>query len=78
MTLASSSAMIPRKSPTPADTASFRFCGIESMTYCRIGNTEIKKNSTPEQNTAASACCQVFVSQYNREGEECVGASAIG
>jgi hypothetical protein len=29
---------------TPADTASFRFCGIASMTYCRIRNTEIRKN----------------------------------
>ena len=34
---------------------------IESMTYCRMRNTEIKKNSTPEQNTAASACCQVYL-----------------
>lgn len=47
--------------PTPADTASLRFCGIESMTYCRIRNTEMRKNSTPEQNTAASACCHVYL-----------------
>ena len=60
-TLASSSAMMPRNSPTPAETASFKFCGIDSMTYWRMRNTEIKKNSTPEQNTAASACCHVYL-----------------
>jgi hypothetical protein len=54
-----SKAIMPRNRPTPAETASFRFCGIASMTYYRIGNTEIRKKRTPEQNTAASACCQV-------------------
>src|SRR5215831_3431852 len=57
--LASSSAMIPRKSPTPAEIANLRFLGIELMMYSRILNTEMRKNSTPEQNTPASAATLV-------------------
>src|SRR5262245_13143743 len=59
--LASSSAMMPRKSPTPAEIANLRFFGMELMMYSRILNTEMRKNSTPEQNTPASACCQVYL-----------------
>src|SRR5262249_48646472 len=59
--LASSSAMMPRKSPTPAEIANLRFFGIELMMYSRILKTEMRKNSTPEQNTPASACCQVYL-----------------
>src|SRR5919204_488584 len=59
--LASSSAMMPRKSPTPAEIANLRFFGIELMMYSRILKTEMRKKITPEQNTAASACCQLYL-----------------
>ena len=50
-----------RKSPTPAEMASLRFFGIALMTYSRMRKIEMRKNRTPEQNTAASACCQVYL-----------------
>ncbi len=59
--LDSSSAMIPRKRPTPAEIASFRFFGIALMTYSRMRKSEISRKITPEQNTPASACCQVYL-----------------
>src|SRR6516165_2250648 len=59
--LASSSAMMPRKSPTPAEIANLRFFGIELMMYSRMLKMEMRKKSTPEQNTPASACCQVYL-----------------
>ncbi len=59
--LDSSSAMIPRNRPTPAEIASLRFLGIELMTYSRMRKTEIRRKITPEQNTPASACCQVYL-----------------
>ena len=59
--LASSSAMMPRNRPTPAEIASFRFFGMALMMYSRMRKIEIRKNSTPEQNTAASACCHVYL-----------------
>ena len=62
---------MPRNSPTPAEIASFRFFGIELMMYSRIRKIEIRKKITPEQNTAASACCQVyFIVKHDGEGEE--------
>ena len=59
--LASSSAMIARNRPTPAEIASFRFFGIASMMYSRTRNSDSAKNSAPEQNTAASACCHEYL-----------------
>ena len=52
---------MPRNSPTPAEIANFRFRGIELMMYSRIRKIDSRKKSTPEQNTAASACCQVYL-----------------
>ena len=31
------------------------------MTYSRMRKIEIRKKITPEQNTAASACCQEYL-----------------
>src|SRR5262249_33232418 len=57
---ASSSAMMPRNSPTPAEIANLRFFGIELMMYSRILKIEMRKKITPEQNTAPTACCQLY------------------
>src|SRR5262249_13657770 len=72
-----------RNRPTPADIASFRFCGIALMMYSRMRKIEIKKKITPEQNTAASACCQVyFIVKTTVKAKNALspmpGASAIG
>ena len=80
---ASSSAMMPRNRPTPAEIASFKFLGIELMMYSRMRNIEIRKKITPEQNTAASACCQVnFIVSTTVKAKNALrpmpGASAIG
>src|SRR4029450_8321401 len=75
MTLASSSAMIPRKSPTPADTASFRFCGIESMTsYWQYRNQ--KEQHAGAEYGSERLLPGIFVRQYDGEGEERVDAHA--
>ena len=55
------SAMMPRNRPTPAETASFRFCGIDVMMYSRSLVAVMISASTPEMNTKASACCQVYL-----------------
>ena len=67
----------------PADMASLRFRGIELMMYSRILKIEIRKKITPEQNTAASACCQVyFMVNTTVKAKNALspmpGASAIG
>ena len=62
MTLEGTNSWVLRATPdTPAETASLRLCGIASITYWRMRNTEIRRNSTPEQNTAASPCCQEYL-----------------
>jgi hypothetical protein len=76
-------AMMPRNRPTPADIASLRFRGIELMMYSRMRKIEIRKKITPEQNTAASACCQVyFIVSTTVKAKNALspmpGASAIG
>jgi hypothetical protein len=79
----SSSAMMPRKRPTPAEIASFRFLGIELMMYSRSRKTEIRRKISPEQNTPASACCHVYLSasttvKAKNALSPMPGASAIG
>ena len=74
---------MPRNRPTPADMANFRFFGIELMMYSRMRKIEIRKKMTPEQNTAASACCQVYFMVSTTENAKKAlspmpGASAIG
>ena len=74
---------MPRNSPTPADIASLTFRGIELMMYSRMRKIEMKKKITPEQNTAASACCQVyFIVKTTVKAKNALspmpGASAIG
>ena len=74
---------MPRNRPTPAEMANFRFRGIELMMYSRMRNTEIRKKITPEQNTAASACCQVYFMvsttvKAKKAFSPMPGASAIG
>jgi hypothetical protein len=74
---------MPRNKPTPADIASFMFRGIELMMYSRIRKIEIRKKITPEQNTAASACCQVYfivntTVKATKAFSPMPGASAIG
>ena len=54
-------AMISKKKPTPAETASFRFVGIDRMMYSRSRVAVMTSASTPETNTKASACCQVYL-----------------
>ena len=81
--LASSSAMMPRKRPTPAEIANFRFFEIELMMYSRMLKIEIRKKITPEQNTPASACCQLYLcSSTTVKAKNALspmpGASAIG
>jgi hypothetical protein len=34
---------------------------MELMMYSRILKAEMRKKITPEQNTPASACCQVYL-----------------
>ena len=41
--------------------ASFKFRGMELMMYSRTRRIEIRKKITPEQNTAARACCQLYL-----------------
>src|SRR6266702_3510665 len=69
---ACSSAMMPRKSPTPAEMASLRFPGMALMTYSRMRNTDRMKKRTPEQNTAAGQGLlpAIFIGQYDRECEK--------
>ncbi len=55
------SAMIPRNRPTPAETASFRFCGIALMIVSRSLVAVMISASTPEMNTKASACCHEYL-----------------
>ena len=74
---------MPRNSPTPAEIASFKFFGIELMMYSRMRKIEIRKKITPEQNTAASACCQVYFRvkttvKAKKALSPMPGASAIG
>src|SRR5215475_10917924 len=69
--LACSSAMMPRKSPTPAEIASLRFFGIALMTYSRMRNTDRTKNNTPEQEHGGQRLLPcVFIGQHDRECEE--------
>src|SRR5262249_33259121 len=63
--------------------ANLRFFGIELMMYSRILKTEMRKNRTPEQNTPASACCQVYLwasttVKAKNASSPMPGASAIG
>ena len=74
---------MPRNKPTPAEMANFRFFGMELMMYSRMRKIEIRKKMTPEQNTAASACCQVyFIVSTTVNAKKALspmpGASAIG
>jgi hypothetical protein len=53
------------------------------ITYSRMRKIEIKKNSTPEQNTAASACYQEYLwpsttVNAKKALRPIPGASAIG
>ena len=53
------------------------------MMYSRMRKIEMKKKTTPEQNTAASACCQVyFIASTTVKAKKALspmpGASAIG
>ena len=53
------------------------------MMYSRMRKIEIRKKITPEQNTAASACCQVyFIVKTTVKAKKAFspmpGASAIG
>jgi hypothetical protein len=57
--LVSLKAMMPRKSPMPAEIASLRLFGIALTIASRMGKTEISRKIAPEQNTPASACCHV-------------------
>ena len=68
---------------TPAEIASLRFLGIALMTYSRMRKTEIRRKITPEQNTPASACCQVYFMvsttvKAKNAFKPMPGASAIG
>ena len=53
--------MMPRNRPTPAETASLRFCGMALMMYSRSRVAVMISASTPEMNTKASACCHVYL-----------------
>ena len=69
--------MIPRNRPTPADTASFRFCGIEFDDV--LSDPEYRNQE--EQHAGAEHGGErllpgVFVGQHDREGEEGVDAHA--
>ncbi len=53
------------------------------MMYSRIRKIDSRKNSTPEQNTAASACCQLyFMPSTTAKAKKALspmpGASAMG
>ncbi len=77
MILDSSSAMMPRNSPTPAETASLRFCGIELDHI--LADTEHRDQE--EQHAGAEHRGErllpgIFVGQHHGEGEEGVDAHA--
>ena len=59
------------------------FSGWNLMMYSRTWRIEIRKKITPEQNTAASACCQVYLMvsttvKAKNALSPMPGASAIG
>src|SRR5262249_51110922 len=69
--LASSSAMMPRKSPTPAEVANLRFFGIELMMYSRMLKMEVRKKQHPRAEHAGERLLPgVFVAEHHGEREE--------
>ena len=52
------SAMMPRKSPMPAEIASLSDCGTALTTQSRAGDRLSSRNSVPDRKTAPSATCQ--------------------
>ena len=69
--------MMPRNSPTPAETASFRFCGIEfDDVLADAEDRDQKEQHAGAEHRGERLLPGVFVGQHHGEGEEGVDAHA--